>query len=144
MKVEKPTGADGFTAEFIRYGGPAIRTKVYGVVRQMWENASSQLDSAHVASDWPHEWRVGLVVLLWKRTGQRTDEHTPVEGDHVAFCGFEIGRSHCCISFLPEVGGMVVEQAGFRRGRAAQTTHCKWLGESSKKHFVFDRAKRFT
>ena len=75
MKTKRAPGLDGFVAELLKYGGSKLRTEVYKVVRQMWEHAKvAGLDME--AHDWPAEWKVGVVVPLWKKKGKREDKNT--------------------------------------------------------------------
>ena len=75
MKTGKAAGEDGFSAEYLKYGGDALRGQVYAVVRQMWNQAIGA-PAGREGKEWPQEWNIGLVIPLWKRKGLRTDKNT--------------------------------------------------------------------
>ena len=62
-------------AEYFRYGGKTLRERVYEVVLDMWTNAA-EAEDGHEADLWPDEWKLGLVVPLWKKKGNRKDRNT--------------------------------------------------------------------
>eukprot|EP00959_Pyramimonas_sp_CCMP1952_P440618 9224916-Pyramimonas_sp.AAC.1 len=75
MQTGRQPGEDGFVAEALKYGGDTLRTRVFEIVREMWGRAARAEDDGE-AEDWPDEWKVGLVVPLWKQKGNRSDKNT--------------------------------------------------------------------
>eukprot|EP00959_Pyramimonas_sp_CCMP1952_P197751 4135646-Pyramimonas_sp.AAC.1 len=75
MKTGKQPGEDGFVAEALRFGGDAIRQRVFALVKQMWKLATEG-EEGEEAAGWPDEWRSGIVVPLWKKKGNRADKNT--------------------------------------------------------------------
>lgn len=73
MKSKKQPGEDGIVAEALQYGEDELKVSVFRVVRDMWNKAASQ-EPGHEGADWPAEWRVGLMVPLWKK-GSRSDKN---------------------------------------------------------------------
>ena len=69
MKVRRAAGQDRMVAELLKYGGKRLVNQVYAVVQRMWAAAATGHDGAEAAT-WPKEWRVGLVVPMWKRNGK--------------------------------------------------------------------------
>ena len=75
LQNRRAAGEDGFMAEFLKYGGPAIQKAVHSVIFRAWEWATNSGDNLE-AAEWPEEWKVGLVVPLWKRKGDKADRNT--------------------------------------------------------------------
>ena len=75
MQCGRAAGEDGFIAEYLKYGGPGVQEVVFQVVKRTWEAAQAS-DEGLEAENWPSEWRVGLVVPLWKRKGDKRDKNT--------------------------------------------------------------------
>ena len=69
MKLGKAGGEDEVVAEYLRYGGAALRDRIYEVVIDAWCKASSA-EAGQEAGGWPAEWRIGLVAPLWKKEGK--------------------------------------------------------------------------
>jgi hypothetical protein len=116
MKTRKAAGKDGFTVEALKHGGQALRSKVCEVVRTMWDRAASA-DGHEEGDDWPAEWRIGLVVPLWKRKGSKRDKNT-----YRGICLLSVGSkllARVVASRLQRwTEGFVHEsQCGNRRGR---------------------------
>ena len=55
--------------------GERQKKAVYALVRKMWRSAASSGNGLE-ADDWPAEWRVGVVIPMWKRKGSRKDKST--------------------------------------------------------------------
>eukprot|EP00959_Pyramimonas_sp_CCMP1952_P186105 3891749-Pyramimonas_sp.AAC.1 len=75
MRTGRQPGEYCFVAEALKYGGPAIRAEVYGTAKRMWSLAATAAEGEE-AEAWPADWRVGLVVPLWKRKGSLKDKNT--------------------------------------------------------------------
>ena len=75
LQNRRAAGEDGFMAEFLKYGGPTIQKAVHSVIFKAWEWATNSGDNLE-AAEWPDEWKVGLVVPLWKRKGDKADRNT--------------------------------------------------------------------
>jgi hypothetical protein len=122
MKTGKAAGEDGFSAEYLKYGGDALRGQVYAVVRQMW-NQAIEAPAGREGKEWPQEWNIGLVVPLWKRKGLRTDKNT-WRGITLLSVGSKLmarvvasRASRWTDPWLHEA------QTGFRRGRGTDDIH---------------------
>ncbi|CAE8616179.1 unnamed protein product, partial [Polarella glacialis] len=75
MQTGRAAGEDGFVAEYLKYGGEVIRNKIIEMVQRMWRYTFFAEDG-HEADAWPAEWKIGLVVPLWKKKGERQDKNT--------------------------------------------------------------------
>ena len=73
MKLKKAAGKDMFPVEILKYGGKKLRDQVYEVVRTMWVKAG-EADAGEEGVEWPEEWKIGLVVPLWKRKNPRSNK----------------------------------------------------------------------
>jgi hypothetical protein len=73
MDNRRACGHDGFPAELLKYGGATLKAKIFEVVKEMWRRGATAGDAAE-GDDWPPEWRLGIVVPLWKRKGCKRDK----------------------------------------------------------------------
>ena len=117
MNTKRAPGKDKFTAEVLKFGGEELRKRVHKVVQEMW-TAAINSSAGSEAQDWPPEWKLGIVVPLWKRKGQRTDKNT-WRGITLLSVGSKLLARVVAAriqvwseKFLKE------EQNGFRRGRS--------------------------
>ena len=74
MSLGKAAGADGVTAELLKFGGDGLWETVVKVCREQWLLLTEAAPGSEVV--WPDEWCVGLVVPLWKRKGNKKDKST--------------------------------------------------------------------
>ena len=51
-KVKRAPGADGFTAELLKFGGAKLKRRVYEVVQAMW-NKATEAEDGEEAHEWP-------------------------------------------------------------------------------------------
>ena len=49
----------------LHFAGKDLQGKVCEVVREMWRRAAHAQDGEE-AEEWPAEWKVGMMVPLWK------------------------------------------------------------------------------
>ena len=87
MQNRRAAGEDGFMAEYLRYGGESAREVVFQVLSESarevvfqvliraWKVAQETRANSE-AESWLAEWRVGLVVPLWNRKGDKADKNT--------------------------------------------------------------------
>ena len=75
MKTRRAAGRDKFIAEFLKYGGPKLRKRVYEIVKKMWDLAA-QAEEGREGDDWPADWKIGLIIPMWKNKGKKTDKNT--------------------------------------------------------------------
>jgi ribonuclease HI len=75
MSTGKAPGSDLLMAEFLKYGGPALRAELAIVISQVWQTAQDA-DEGQEAAEWPKRWREGIIFPLWKRKGSRHDRNT--------------------------------------------------------------------
>ena len=75
LQNRRAAGEDGFMAEYLKYGGDRIQETVFQVLLRAWDMALHAREDLE-AEAWPPEWRVGLVVPLWKRKGDKADKNT--------------------------------------------------------------------
>ena len=75
LQNRRAAGEDGFMAEFLKYGGSPVCAALHNIVTRAWELATQSGENLE-AAEWPQEWKVGLVVPLWKRKGEKTDKNT--------------------------------------------------------------------
>ncbi|CAE8670872.1 unnamed protein product, partial [Polarella glacialis] len=66
---------DGFVVEYLKYGWEIIRNRIIEMVQHMWQ-CTILAEEGHEADAWPAEWKIGLVVPLWKKKGDRQDKNT--------------------------------------------------------------------
>ena len=106
MKTGRATWQDGFAAEMLKYGGSTLRKKVFGVVREMWKNAHNAAQGEE-AMEWPEDWKVGLVVPLWKQKGKQIRQKY-MEGNNASERGNQIIGKGCGITSR-KVGRVLLE-----------------------------------
>ena len=75
LSNRKAAGEDGFMAEFLKYGGADLLQVMVTIVQKSWADAV-RAPEGREADNWPDEWKVGLVVPLWKHKGSREDKNT--------------------------------------------------------------------
>ena len=75
MKRGKTGGEDGMVAEYLKMGGTGLRTLLFRIVRQCWTSATLAEDGSEHAQ-WPNAWKVGVIVPLWKKKGDRRNKNT--------------------------------------------------------------------
>ncbi len=116
MSCGKQPGEDTFVVEALKYGGNALRQEVYKVVRTTWTRAAA-VHTGDEATDWPPEWRIGLVVPLWKKKGSKRDRNT-WRGIALLSVGSKF-VARVVASRLSAWSEMFIgePQSGFRRGR---------------------------
>ena len=67
-------GEDEITAELLKFGKDNLWEAVVRVCREQWRLLTEAAPGVEVV--WPEEWCIGLVVLLWKRKGNKKDKNT--------------------------------------------------------------------
>ena len=116
MKNRKAPGHDQVTAEALKYGGPVLRNKLTEVVRTMWTAAVRSADGAE-GSDWPSEWKLCVMVPLWKRKGSKALKNT-WRGITLLSVGSKLLARIAADRLLRWSEGWLHEhQCGFRRNR---------------------------
>ena len=56
LKNNKAAGTDGIHLEWIKYGGNKLLNRIYGLVRQIWEEERI-----------PEEWNETIIVSIYKK-----------------------------------------------------------------------------
>ncbi len=128
-KNNRMPGEDGFVAEALKYGGAKLREQVVRIVQKMWEKAGSCEDGLE-ATEWPDEWKVGLVVPLWKMATGMTKLH----GETSLYCQWDPNLWPVLSPLGYPLGpknGWVKNSQDSDEGEA-RTMHCKWSDGSSK------------
>ena len=75
MKMGKAPGPDMFMAEYLKFGGPALRAELFSLVQLIWSRAGTAEDGLET-QQWPQAWTKGIIFPLWKRKGDRHDRNT--------------------------------------------------------------------
>ena len=103
-------------AEFLKFAGPKLQNRIYKIVVQMWMKARLAEEGAE-AHQWPKEWKVGIVVPLWKRKGDRKDKNT-WRGITLLSVGSKLMARIVAARLQKWIKPWMHEsQEGFRRGR---------------------------
>ncbi len=89
---------------------------MHGVAKEMWKRAV-EAPEEHEGEDWPVEWKLGLVVPLWKHIGNKKDKNT-WRGITLLSVGSKL-LARIVASRLQKwrERWLHESQAGFRRGR---------------------------
>ena len=64
-----------FMAEYLKFGGPALRAELFSLVQLIWSRAGTAEDGLET-QQWPQAWTKGIIFPLWKRKGDRHDRNT--------------------------------------------------------------------
>ena len=103
-------------AEAIKHGGNELRKTIVEIVQEAWKNAA-QAEKGKQAETWPDAWKVGLMVPLWKRKGDKKDRNT-WRGVTLLSVGSKILARIVAARLSKWSEGWISEtQSGFRRGR---------------------------
>ena len=116
MKNGKAAGADGFIAEFYKYGSTGMKQQIHNLVKKMWA-AALEANPGLEAEHWPAEWSTGIVVPLWKNKGSKQDKNT-YRGITLLSVGSKLlARVVAQRVQIWSEPWLAEEQMGFRRGR---------------------------
>ena len=115
MSLDKAAGEDEVTAELLKFGGNNLWEAVVKVCREQWLLLTEADPGAEVV--WPDEWRVGLVVPLWKRKGKQKDRTTWRGITHSSVGSKLLARVVATRLRSWFDGHLGLHQFGFRRGK---------------------------